>query len=287
MRQFKITHSITNRNDLSLDKYLNEISKVSLVTPEEEVELAKRIQEGDEQALNQLTRANLRFVVSVSKQYQYQGLPLTDLINEGNVGLIKAARRFDHTKGFRFISYAVWWIRQSIMQALVENARMVRLPLNKIGTINKISKAATKFEQENFREPYIDELEGLTKIKSSVIRELINSSTRHVSMDVPAYDDSNASMLDLMVDDESDAPDLSLYQDSMRRELSSAMKVLSPREYGILSCFFGINGESKITLEEIGERFDLTRERVRQIKERSLRKLRKASRAKSLITYLA
>lgn len=250
------------------------------------MELSVKISEGDEDALNTLTQANLRFVVSVAKQYQHQGLPLTDLINEGNMGLIKAASRFDHTKGFRFISYAVWWIRQAIMQALVENARMVRLPLNKIGTINKISKASSKFEQENMRAPFIEELENITQIKSSVIKELINSSTRHVSMDMPVFDDSDACMVDLLEDENGNSPDLNLLMDSMKRELSSAMKVLAPREYGILSCFFGINDESKMTLEEIGEKFDLTRERVRQIKERSLRKLRKASKAKSLIAYL-
>ena len=276
MRQLKITHQITNRDTLSLDKYLSEIGKVDLITAEEEVELAKKIQQGDQKALNRLTKANLRFVVSVAKQYQNQGLPLTDLINEGNIGLVKAAQRFDSTKGFKFISYAVWWIRQSIMQAIVDHARLVRLPLNKVGAYNKLSKAAVKFEQEHSRQPTPDELADLTDFKASLITELINSSGRPVSMDAPFTDDDDGNTIgNLMWDEDQENPDGRLLVESIRKEVQSMLEKLPDREASIVECYFGLNGNNRHTLEEIGEKFDLTRERVRQIKERALRRLRR------------
>ena len=286
MRQLRITQQITNREVDSLDKYLNDISKVDMLNPDEEAALAKRIQDGDKEAVNELTKANLRFVVSVAKQYQGQGLSLNDLINEGNVGLIKAAEKFDYTKGFKFISYAVWWIRQSIMQAIVDQARLVRMPLNKVTTFNKIAKTANKFEQENQRPPSTEELSTIMELSSSMIDDLYKSSSKHISFDAPVSDDDNSTFIDLTEDSETELPDEQLLRDSLVREVQSLLKVLPAREAFIVQCYFGINGEPKHTLEEIGERFDLTRERVRQIKERALRRLRKVSTVRELKAYI-
>ena len=286
MRQLKITKQVTNRETPSLDKYLQEIAKVDLITPEEEVELAQRIKAGDKVALEKMTQANLRFVVSVSKQYQNQGLSLPDLINEGNLGLIKAAQRFDETRGFKFISYAVWWIRQSILQALAEQSRIVRLPLNKIGSINKINKAYAKLEQKYERPPTPEEISDLTELSLTEVRESLKNTGRHVSMDNPLVEGEDSTMYDVLKSDESPSPDEELMLDSLRREIRRALDTLTPREADVLSSYFGLSGGHAMTLEEIGEKFDLTRERVRQIKEKAVRRLKHTSRSKILKTYL-
>ncbi|HAA01286.1 MAG TPA: RNA polymerase sigma factor RpoD/SigA [Flavobacteriales bacterium] len=288
MRQLKITKQVTNRETLSLDKYLQEIGRVELITAEEEVQLARRIREGDQRALEKLTKANLRFVVSVSKQYQNQGLTLPDLINEGNLGLIKAAQRFDETRGFKFISYAVWWIRQSILQALAEQSRIVRLPLNKIGSINKINKAFARLEQTYERIPTDDELAEVLEITPEEVKQSIRYSGRHVSMDAPLKegDDDSSSMYDVLIGEDSPSPEGGLIKDSLRREIERSLTTLTPREADVVRLYFGLNGEHPLTLEEIGERFDLTRERVRQIKEKAIRRLKHTSRSKLLKAYL-
>ena len=285
MRQLKITKSITNRESASLDKYLQEIGREDLITVEEEVELAQRIKKGDHAALEKLTRANLRFVVSVAKQYQNQGLSLPDLINEGNLGLIKAAEKFDETRGFKFISYAVWWIRQSILQALAEQSRIVRLPLNQVGSLNKISKALSKFEQENERRPSPEELAEELDIPVDKISDTLKVSGRHISVDAPFVEGEDNSLLDVLVNDDSPIADRSLINESLSKEIDRALKQLTPRESEIIKMFFGI-GCQEMTLEEIGDKFGLTRERVRQIKEKAIRRLRTASRSKLLKTYL-
>ena len=285
MRQLKITKSITNRESASLDKYLQEIGREELVSPEEEVELAQRIRQGDQVALEKLTRANLRFVVSVAKQYQNQGLSLPDLINEGNLGLIKAAEKFDETRGFKLISYAVWWIRQSILQALAEQSRIVRLPLNQVGSLNKINKALGRFEQENERQPSTQELADMIDIPKDKIDDTLRVSGRHVSMDAPFVDGEDNSLLDVLPNDDSPMADRGLNKESLSTEVERALQVLTPREREIIKCFFGI-GCQEMTLEEIGENLDLTRERVRQIKEKAIRKLKKPSASKLLVTYL-
>ncbi len=276
MRQLKITNRITSRESLSLDKYLQEISKIEMLSAEEEAELARRIKEGDEEALEKLTKANLRFVVSVAKNYQNQGLSLIDLINEGNVGLIKAARRFDETRGFKFISYAVWWIRQSILHAIVENARIVRMPLNKVASYNKINQAYAKFIQENEREPTYDELAEMLNLKPSEIAAVFRSG-RHLSIDAPLSkdDDGSSTMLDTLSADESLSPDLGLITEARRQEILHSLRVLSPREREIIISYFGLEDGKPLNLEEVGERLGLTRERTRQIKDRALRRLRK------------
>ncbi|HLO90109.1 MAG: RNA polymerase sigma factor RpoD/SigA [Chloroflexota bacterium] len=286
MRQLKITKQVTNRETASLDKYLQEIGKVELITADEEVALAQKIKQGDRQALEKLTKANLRFVVSVSKQYQNQGLSLPDLINEGNLGLIKAAQRFDETRGFKFISYAVWWIRQSILQALAEQSRIVRLPLNKIGSINKINKAYAKLEQEFEREPNYDEIAGLLEISENEVKESMRNSGRHVSMDAPLVQDEDNNMYDVLRSDDSPTPETELLYESLRKEIERAVSTLTCREADVVRLYFGLGGEHPLTLEEIGERFDLTRERVRQIKEKAIRRLKHTSRSKILKTYL-
>jgi len=289
MRQLKITASITSREVDSLEKYLNEIAKIDLITAEEEAELAKKIRNGDNDALDKLTKANLRFVVSVAKQYQGQGLSLADLINEGNMGLIKAAKRFDETRGFKFISYAVWWIRQSIMLSIVEQARLVRLPLNKVGNFSKLNKLAQQLEQEFEREPTFEELAAAMDMKEGDLKDLAaRGNLRHISMDAPvSSDNENATMLDLMQNnDQSAVPDKELLGDSLRQEITAVLKVLDPREAEIISAYFGLNGQPSMNLEEIAEKVDLTRERVRQIKERGIRRLRKATSSKLLKTYL-
>lgn len=288
MRQLKITQQITNRETASLDKYLTEIGREGLITAEEEVALAKRIKEGDQIALAKMVKANLRFVVSVSKQYQNQGLSLPDLINEGNLGLIKAAQRFDETRGFKFISYAVWWIRQSILQALAEQARIVRLPLNKIGNINKINRAFAKLEQEHEREPTVDELALALELPEKDVKQNLKNNRRHVSMDapLPGADDDDRNMYDLMQGEQSNNPESSLLNDSLRREIERSLATLSEREADVIRHYFGLTGEHPMTLEEIGELFDLTRERVRQIKEKAIRRLRHTSRSKLLKAYL-
>ena len=288
MRQLKITKSITNRESQSLDKYLQDIGKEELITAEEEVELARKIKQGDQRALEKLTRANLRFVVSVAKQYQNQGLTLPDLINEGNLGLIKAAQRFDETRGFKFISYAVWWIRQSILQALAEQSRIVRLPLNKIGNINKINKAFSKLEQEFERPPSPEELADLLEMTVTEVKQSLRNSGRHVSMDAPLKDsdESSSSMYEVMTSDDSPSPEKGLMTDSLRREIERSLSTLTTREADVVRLYFGLNGKHAMTLEEIGEKFDLTRERVRQIKEKAIRRLKHTSRSKILKTYL-
>jgi RNA polymerase primary sigma factor len=288
MRQLKISKQVTNRETASLDKYLQEIGKVDLITADEEVELARKIRAGDQLALEKLTKANLRFVVSVSKQYQNQGLSLPDLINEGNLGLIKAAQRFDETRGFKFISYAVWWIRQSILQALAEQSRIVRLPLNKIGSINKINKTFSKLEQEFEREPSADEIAQMLDISESDVKESMKNTGRHVSMDAPlaSGDDNAGSMYDVMESDDSPSPENGLLHESLRREIERALHTLTSREADVVRLYFGLGGEHAMTLEEIGEKFDLTRERVRQIKEKAIRRLKHTSRSKILKTYL-
>ena len=285
MRQLKITKSITNRESASLDKYLQEIGREELVSPEEEVELAQKIRNGDQQALEKLTRANLRFVVSVAKQYQNQGLSLPDLINEGNLGLIKAAEKFDETRGFKFISYAVWWIRQSILQALAEQSRIVRLPLNQVGSLNKINKALSKFEQENERQPSNEELSEMIDVPKDKISDTLRVSGRHVSVDAPFVEGEDNSLLDVLPNDDSPSADRGLVNESLSTEIERALSTLSPREREIVKSFFGI-GCQEMTLEEIGERFGLTRERVRQIKEKAIRRLKSPNRSKLLKGYL-
>jgi RNA polymerase primary sigma factor len=285
MRQLKITKSITNRESASLDKYLQEIGKEELITVEEEVELAQRIKKGDQKALEKLTKANLRFVVSVAKQYQNQGLSLPDLINEGNLGLIKAAEKFDETRGFKFISYAVWWIRQSILQALAEQSRIVRLPLNQVGSLNKINKAYSRFEQENERKPSAEELSIVLDLPAEKISDTLRVSGRHISVDAPFVEGEANSLLDVLINDDSPNADHSLINESLSREIDRALATLTEREQDIIKLFFGI-GCSEMTLEEIGEKFGLTRERVRQIKEKAIRRLRHTSRSKLLKTYL-
>lgn len=285
MRQLKITKSITNRDSAALDKYLQEIGRAELLTVEEEVALAERIRQGDQDAMERLVRANLRFVVSVAKQYQNQGLSLPDLINEGNLGLIKAAEKFDETRGFKFISYAVWWIRQSILQALAEQARIVRLPLNQVGALNKISRIQSKFEQENERMPSADELADLIDLPQDKIKDTIRVSGRHVSMDAPFMEGEDNSLLDVLENQDSPKADTALVSESLMSEIENALLILSPREREIIKAFFGI-GCQEMTLEEIGERYGLTRERVRQIKEKSIRKLKNNSRSMLLKDYL-
>jgi RNA polymerase primary sigma factor len=285
MRQLKITKSITNRESASLDKYLQEIGKEELITVEEEVELAQRIKKGDHAALEKLTRANLRFVVSVAKQYQNQGLSLPDLINEGNLGLIKAAEKFDETRGFKFISYAVWWIRQSILQALAEQSRIVRLPLNQVGSLNKINKAYSKFEQEHERKPSPEELADTLELPADKVADTLKVSGRHISVDAPFVDGEDNSLLDVLPNTDSPNADKKLIMESLSREIDRALATLTERESDIIRLFFGI-GCQEMTLEEIGERFGLTRERVRQIKEKAIRRLRHTSRSKLLKSYL-
>lgn len=286
MRQLKIVKQVTNRDTPSLDKYLQEIGRMSLVTAEEEVELARKIKDGDQAALERLVGANLRFVVSVSKQYQNQGLSLPDLINEGNVGLIKAAQRFDETRGFKFISYAVWWIRQSILQALAEQARIVRLPLNKIGNINKINRMFSELEQKHEREPTADEIAEALGLGESDVKDGMYNSSRHVSMDAPLIDGEEGSMIDVMKSETSPNPDDVLIHESLKKEIERTLATLTPREADVVRLFFGLDGKPAMTLEEIGEKFDLTRERVRQIKEKALRRLKQQSRSKLLKAYL-
>lgn len=288
MRQLKITKQVTNRETASLDKYLQEIGKVELINAEEEVELARRIKQGDQRALEKLTKANLRFVVSVSKQYQNQGLTLPDLINEGNLGLIKAAQRFDETRGFKFISYAVWWIRQSILQALAEQSRIVRLPLNKIGSINKINKAFSKLEQEFEREPSYEEIANTLEMPESDVKDSLKINGRHVSMDAPmvAGDDDSGSMYEVMHSVDYGSPEGDLMHESLRREIERTLATLTSREADVVRYYFGLGGKPALTLEEIGEKFDLTRERVRQIKEKALRRLKHTSKSKILKSYL-
>lgn len=285
MRQLKITKSITNRESASLDKYLQEIGREDLITVEEEVELAQRIKQGDRRALEKLTRANLRFVVSVAKQYQNQGLTLPDLINEGNLGLIKAAEKFDETRGFKFISYAVWWIRQSILQALAEQSRIVRLPLNQVGSLNKINKAFSRFEQENERRPSAEELADDLEIPAEKIADTLKVSGRHISVDAPFVEGEDNSLLDVLVNNDSPNADNSLMQESLGREIDRALSTLTEREASIVKHFFGVSC-AEMTLEEIGEKFGLTRERVRQIKEKAIRRLRHSSKSKLLKSYL-
>ncbi len=283
----KITKQFTNRESKSLDQYLLEIGKVDLITPEQEIELAKRIKKGDRLALESLTKANLRFVVSVAKQFQNQGLSLGDLINEGNLGLIKAAERFDETRGFKFISYAVWWIRQSIMQAIAEQSRMVRLPLNRVGTLNKLGKAYSKLEQEYERKPSASELAEELDMKAEEVSDTLQLYGRHVSMDAPfSGDDDKNSLIDVLPNEQQPSPDVKLMQESLKAEVESVLSTLSEREASVLRLYFGINSEHSATLEEIGERFNLTRERVRQIKEKALRSLRHPSRSQNLKAYL-
>ncbi len=286
MRQLKITKSITNRESASLDKYLQEIGREELITAEEEVILAKKIKDGDQRALEKLTRANLRFVVSVAKQYQNQGLSLPDLINEGHLGLIKAARRFDETRGFKFISYAVWWIRQSILQALAEQSRIVRLPLNQVGSLNKINKAYSKLEQQYEREPSAEELAEILDLPIDKVSDTMKVSGRHVSMDAPFANGEESSLLDVLVNADSPKADNGLMNESLSREIDRALSTLTDRERDVVKLFFGIGLNHGLTLEEIGDKFDLTRERVRQIKEKAIRRLRHSSRSKLLQQYL-
>ena len=285
MRQLKITQSITNRESASLDKYLQEIGHEELITVEEEVELAQRIRKGDRKALEKLTKANLRFVVSVAKQYQNKGLSLPDLINEGNLGLIKAAEKFDETRGFKFISYAVWWIRQSILQAIAEQSRIVRLPLNQVGSVNKINKIANRFEQEHERRPSADEIGDFVDLPEEKIEDALKVNTRHVSMDAPFADGEENSLLDILPNNDSPDTDFELVMESLRNEINRALLTLNERERHIIEAFFGIN-QPEMTLEEIGEKFGLTRERVRQIKEKAIRRLRHNTKNKLLRSYL-
>ena len=288
MRQLKIAKQVTNRETDSLNKYLQDIGKVELITADEEVELAKRIRQGDRLALERLTKANLRFVVSVSKQYQNQGLALPDLINEGNVGLIKAAERFDETRGFKFISYAVWWIRQSILQALAEQARIVRLPLNKIGNINKINRAYSELEQKFERPPSADELAEFLNCSIQEVKQSLAQNGRHVSMDAPLVDgdESSSSMYDVMSGDSMPSPDNNLVLESLRNDIRTSLTTLTLRESEVISMFYGLDGKAPMSLEEIGSKFDLTRERVRQIKEKAIRRLKHTSKNKILKSYL-
>ena len=286
MRQLKITKQVTNRETASLDKYLQEIGKVDLITADEEVELAQRIKAGDQRALEKLTKANLRFVVSVAKQYQNQGLTLPDLINEGNLGLIKAAQRFDETRGFKFISYAVWWIRQSILQALAEQSRIVRLPLNKIGSINKINKMYALLEQSNERPPSAEEIAKELDMTVNDVKESMKNSGRHLSMDAPLVEGEDSNLYDVLRSGESPNPDRELIHESLRTEIERSLETLTPREAVVVRLYFGLGDQHPMTLEEIGETFDLTRERVRQIKEKAIRRLKHTSRSKILKTYL-
>lgn len=286
MRQLKISKQITNRESQSLDKYLQEIGKVDLITSDMEVQLAIRIRQGDPVALEKLTKANLRFVVSVAKQYQNNGLTLGDLINEGNLGLIKAAKRFDETRGFKFISYAVWWIRQSILQALAEQSRIVRLPLNRVGSLNKLSKTFSELEQKFQREPSHEEVADVLDISTEEVVDTLKLSGRHVSMDAPFVQGEENSLLDVMTDENEVTPDSALITDSLQNEVMRALSTLTEREAQVISFYFGLNGSHAMTLEEIGEKFNLTRERVRQIKEKATRRLRHASRSKTLKSYL-
>lgn len=285
MRQLKIIKSFTNRESDSLDKYLQDIGHEELLTLDEEVELAQRIREGDAKALEKLTRANLRFVVSVAKQYQNQGLSLPDLINEGNIGLIKAARKFDETRGFKFISYAVWWIRQSILQAIAEQGRPVRLPLNQVSSVNKINKALNKFEQENERRPSVEEIASSTDLPQEKIEEAIKANTKQVSMDAPFKDGEESSLADVLYSEDSPSTDAELLKQSLREEMAMALSVLNERERNVITAFYGI-GQAEMTMDEIGKKFGLTRERVRQIRERALRRLRQQTQNKMLKTYL-
>jgi len=288
MRQLKITQQLTNRDTASLDKYLQDISKEEMVTPEEEAELAKKIRDGDQAALNRLTKANLRFVVSVSKQYQNQGLTLSDLINEGNLGLIKAAQRFDETRGFKFISYAVWWIRQSILQALAEQARIVRLPSNKIGAIQKINKTLSRLEQEFEREPSVDEVAETLELTQKDVTETMKNAGRHISMDAPVSsdEDSSSNMYDLMQSQDSPNPESGLVKQSLKDEVGRVLSTLTVREAEVVNCFFGLNDNLPMSLEEIAQRYELTRERVRQIKEKAIRRLKHGSKKRILKPYL-
>lgn len=288
MRQLKISKQITNRETASLDKYLSEIAKVDLITAEDEVELAVRIKQGDQHALDKLVKANLRFVVSVSKQYQNQGLTLPDLINEGNLGLIKAAQRFDETRGFKFISYAVWWIRQSILQALADQARIVRLPLNKIGTINRINKTTSALEQEFEREPTLEEIADALEMPRDEVEATLRNQGKHVSMDAPllSSEEDGRNMLDMMPDESGKGPDFFLINESLQREIDRALTLLTTREADIIRHYFGLNGIPPISLDEIGDKFDLTRERVRQIKEKGIKRLKHYTRSKILRQYL-
>ncbi|HEY6951233.1 MAG TPA: RNA polymerase sigma factor RpoD/SigA [Bacteroidota bacterium] len=282
----KITKQYTNRESQSLDKYLQEIGKVELLVPQEEIELARRIKKGDQKALEKLTKANLRFVVSVAKQYQNQGLSLGDLINEGNLGLIKAAKRFDETRGFKFISYAVWWIRQSILQALAEQSRIVRLPLNRVGALNKIGKAFSTLEQEFEREPSASELAEELDMSLFEVSDTLKISGRHLSMDAPFAQGEDNRLLDVIQDHRQPSPDVTLMEESLKIEVRRALATLSEREAQVIRLYFGLDQEHSLTLEEIGEKFNLTRERVRQIKEKAIRRLRHASRSKALRAYL-
>ena len=285
MRQLKISKSITNRESASLDKYLQEIGHEELLTTDQEVELAQRIRKGDKRALERLTKANLRFVVSVAKQYQNQGLSLPGLINEGNVGLIKAAEKFDETRGFKFISYAVWWIRQSILQAIAEQSRLVRLPLNQVGSVNKITRELNKFEQEHERKPSVDEIAERVDLPEDKIADAMKANSRHVSMDAPIADGEDSSMIDFLSGDSSNT-DRELAIESLKAEVSRILKLLTDKEQKVLRAFFGIDGSPEMTLDEIGEKYNLTRERVRQIKEKALRRLRHNTKNKLLKSYL-
>ena len=285
MRQLKITKSITNRESESLEKYLQEIGHEELLSTDEEVELAQRIRKGDRKALDKLTKANLRFVVSVAKQYQNQGLSLPDLINEGNLGLIKAAEKFDETRGFKFISYAVWWIRQSILQAIAEQSRIVRLPLNQVGSVNKINRILSKFEQENERRPSVDEISEQIDLPEDKVGEAMLANTRHVSVDAPFVDGEDNSLLDVLVNDDAPMADRQLVAESLRSEISNVLKTLNERERCVIRAFYGI-GEPEMTLEEIGNKYGLTRERVRQIKEKAIRRLRSNTKNEMLKSYL-
>ena len=285
MRQLKISKSITNRESASLDKYLQEIGHEELLTTDQEVELAQRIRKGDKRALERLTKANLRFVVSVAKQYQNQGLSLPDLINEGNVGLIKAAEKFDETRGFKFISYAVWWIRQSILQAIAEQSRLGRLPLNQVGSVNKITRELNKFEQEHERKPSVDEIAERVDLPEDKIADAMKANSRHVSMDAPIADGEDSSMIDFLSGDSSNT-DRELAIESLKAEVSRILKLLTDKEQKVLRAFFGIDGSPEMTLDEIGEKYNLTRERVRQIKEKALRRLRHNTKNKLLKSYL-
>ncbi len=286
MRQLNITKQVTNRETVSLDKYLHDIGKVELITAEEEVELARKIKNGDQAALEKLTKSNLRFVVSVAKQYQNQGLTLPDLINEGNLGLIKAAQRFDETRGFKFISYAVWWIRQSILQALAEQSRIVRLPLNKIGTINKINKAYAQLEQEFEREPKAEEIAKLLDITEAEVKDSLRNASRHRSMDASLTHDDDNNMYDVLKAEEAPTPDKGLLYESLKMEINRTISTLPEREAQVIKLYFGLDSKHPMTLEEIGEKFDLTRERVRQIKEKAIRRLKHNSKCKNLKAYL-
>lgn len=287
MRQLKITNKITARESLALDKYLNDIGKIPMLSADEEAELARRIRQGDQDALDKLTKANLRFVVSVAKQYQNQGLSLSDLINEGNVGLMKAAKRFDETKGFKFISYAVWWIRQSILQAIVEYSRIVRLPLNKVGSYNKVNEAYLSFIQEFEREPANEELAEILDMSPKEIGNMLKGNGRHISVDAPmSGEEGDATMLDVISGEENMIPDAQLMEQSLKDEVRQGLSILSTREVEVLSAYYGLDGQKPLTLEEIGEMYNLTRERVRQIKERAIRRLRKSYNRNALKSYL-